>query len=84
MELTHKKPPDDERQRQSYERRELLYLGLDGRLMSVIVGGMGTIETDVPRALFTIGPQGARYEVSPDGHRFLAAGVALWLARSRC
>ena len=54
--------------RWSRDGRELFYVGRDGRLMSVAVRAAGTIDTGVPRALFTMGPNAGGYEVSPDGH----------------
>jgi Tol biopolymer transport system component len=51
--------------------RELFFVGSDGRLMSVPVGLSATIETGVPRALFSISTNDEEYEVTPDGKRFL-------------
>ena len=58
--------------------KELFYLGLDGRLMSVSVTTTPTtIETGPPRTMFDTGIRGGfldrrnQYLVTKDGHRFL-------------
>ena len=58
--------------------KELFYLGLDGRLMSVAVDATrATIETGPPRTMFDTGIRGGfldrrnQYLVTKDGQRFL-------------
>ncbi len=55
--------------------KELFYLSLDGKMMSVAVKGDTSIETSVPKALFRISipvdPNNIQYAVSKDGTRFL-------------
>ena len=55
--------------------RELFYLALDGKMMSVSIRGNDTLETDAPRPMFNtpLDPRALRqtYAVSPDGQRFL-------------
>ncbi len=55
--------------------KELFYLGLDGKLMSVDVMGAPNVETSTPRVLFQttveVDPRLNPYEVSGDGNRFL-------------
>ena len=51
--------------------REILYVTLDGTIMSVAVEtGDGVFRTGTPRALFKVG-EGAMVDVSADGQRFL-------------
>jgi Tol biopolymer transport system component/predicted Ser/Thr protein kinase len=58
--------------------RELFYMSLDNKLMSVSLRlGGGTVEVSAPRELFQLPilgliPAGSPYEVSRDGQRFLA------------
>jgi eukaryotic-like serine/threonine-protein kinase len=57
--------------------KELFYLAPDGKLMAVGVKSAGSIETTLPRALFTTGITGSfvdrfsQYVVTRDGQRFL-------------
>ena len=55
--------------------KELFYLSLDGKLMSVDVRGEPSLETGLPRVLFQTGlqvdPRANQYEVTGDGKRFL-------------
>ncbi len=55
--------------------KELLYLSLDGKMMSVAVKGDTSIETTVPKALFRmsipVDSNTIQYAVSKDGTRFL-------------
>jgi hypothetical protein len=59
----------------SRDGREIFYLGLDGRLMTVPVTGSETFSAGAPQALFQTSLRlnnGARqYAASPDGQRFL-------------
>ena len=51
--------------------REILYVTLDGTIMSVAVEtGDGVFRAGTPRALFKVG-EGAMVDVSADGQRFL-------------
>jgi Tol biopolymer transport system component len=55
--------------------KELFYLSLDGRMMSVDVKGATTIDTSAPKALFQtsirVDTNNLQYAVSSDGQRFL-------------
>jgi Tol biopolymer transport system component len=55
--------------------KELFYLSLDGKMMSVDVKGESSLETSSPRALFQtalrVDPSANQYEVTGDGKRFL-------------
>jgi eukaryotic-like serine/threonine-protein kinase len=55
--------------------RELFYMALDGRVMSVAIRTTPRLEIDTPNALFTTNlvpaPGWPEYAVSPDGQRFL-------------
>ena len=55
--------------------KELFYLSLDGKMMSVDVDGASSLETSPPKILFQTGlrvdPGGNQFEVSGDGKRFL-------------
>ena len=55
--------------------KELFYIGLDSRLMTVTVTEQGSsISSDVPRALLTL-REGEEYLPSNDGQRFLVNRV---------
>jgi len=55
--------------------KELFYLSLDGKIMSVDVKGESGLETSPPRVLFQtalrVDPDASSYEVTGDGKRFL-------------
>jgi len=55
--------------------KELFYLSLDGKIMSVAVKGDTSIETSAPKALFRtsmrVDTSNSQYAVSRDGSRFL-------------
>ncbi len=55
--------------------KELFYLSLDGRMMSVAVKGDTSVETSAPKALFRassrVDTNNSHYAVSKDGTRFL-------------
>ena len=54
--------------------KELFYVGPDGRVMAVSVGTGADFEVGKPQALFSTSlknASGARYDVAPDGQRFL-------------
>ena len=58
----------------SPDGRELFYMSPDNRLMAVDLGTTSGFEAGAPRALFETrlkGLQGRRYDISPDGKRFL-------------
>jgi len=54
----------------SSDGKELFYISLDRKLMSVPVRLGSTFQTDTPRLLFTL-PQDSEYEPSPNAQRFL-------------
>jgi WD40-like Beta Propeller Repeat len=54
----------------SSDRKELFYVSLDGKLMSVPVKLGPTLQMDTPRSLFTL-PEGSEYDPSPGRQRFL-------------
>lgn len=54
----------------SSDGKELFYISLDGKLMSVPVRSGSTFQMGTPRPLFTL-PEGSEYEPSPDSQRFL-------------
>src|SRR5205085_7128899 len=54
----------------SSDGKELFYISLDRKLMSVPVRLGSTFQMDNPRPLFTL-PEDSEYEPSPDGQRFL-------------
>ena len=58
--------------------RELFYIELAGNLMAVDIAASETLELSAPEALFQVGPPRftvTRYDVTPDGQRFLVAPV---------
>jgi hypothetical protein len=63
--------------------RELFYVGLDGRLFAVTIGGNQTFEAGSPRPLFQttlppmLAPFRTGYAVSADGQRFLVNSFRL-------
>ena len=59
--------------RWSRDGHELLYLSIDGRMVSVPVRTSPALDLGVPSTLFGVGKRGwIDFEVAPDGKRFLA------------
>ena len=59
--------------RWSPDGRELLYLSVDGRMVSVPVRTTPALDLGAPSTLFGVGTRGwLDFEVAPDGKRFLA------------
>ncbi len=53
--------------------KELFYLALDNRLVSVPINAAQTFEFGTPTALFRIDTTRSGYDVSADGQRFLVS-----------